>query len=156
MTNLPFPETGAIKCIWGTDNKDPKLTPFEAVFDRICDFLSKSHTDNLVICITGDLVHDNLIAGAPCNELFYTIIQKLANIAPIHIITDNQASVNPLDSCMSGLQQYDNVAFIKDIAGNVYFGIVAIQDVGNTSGRVTDLPHAIKIGDVYPGYDCPI
>jgi DNA repair exonuclease SbcCD ATPase subunit len=164
---LPVPKANVINHIChisdihirpGTDSKDSKLTRFEeyiTVFQRIADFLSKQYTKNdLVICITGDIFHDNKKAGAPCIELFFEIIHILASIAPIYIIRGNhdynQASISPQDmigSFKRGLESFNNVAYIQDSgvyqAANIGFGVVAIQDAlraGDTHGRVVELP----------------
>lgn len=166
--SLPLPKSGFIRKIChisdihirpGTESKNCKYSRFDeyiSVFQRICHFLENNlcKTDDMVICITGDIVHDNKKAGAPCIEIFYEIMLKLSDIAPIYIIRGNhdynQASIETQDmitSLMYGLHFKSNIAYLSEtgyyIANDVCFGVVGIQDAlyaGNTHGRVNDLP----------------
>jgi DNA repair exonuclease SbcCD ATPase subunit len=168
IIDLPLPVSGRIRKIChisdihiraGTDNNDPKLTRFDeyvGVIDRISKWLEKNHArdGDMVIVLTGDIVHDNKKAGAPCIELFYEVMNRLARIAPVYMIRGNhdynQASVVPQDmltSLMHGMKAWENVVYLKETghyrALNVGFGLVAIQDalkVGDTHGRVEQLP----------------
>lgn len=139
----------------GIDTLDPKITRFteyEIVFKRIITFLKNLNYTNMIICITGDIVHDKRKAGATCINLVNTFINQLADIAPVYIIRGNhdydQASLTKQDmlsSYMSGFSK--NVTYLNTtgvyVTNNVCFGVVAIQDVlkqGNTFGRVETLP----------------
>lgn len=168
IKSLPLPASGVINHIChisdihirsGAENNDPKLSRFDEyinVFDKIVCFLQHTYgeSNDMVICITGDIVHHHRIAGAPCIELFFEIMHKLSAIAPVYIIRGNhdynQASIAPQDmitAFMNGLKLCNNVAYLNTTgyydAGNVGFGVMAIQDVliaGNTCGRVESLP----------------
>lgn len=165
---LPVPKSGLVNHIChisdihiraGTENKDAKSTRYDEymnVFSKITTFLEANYSDSndMVICITGDIVHDNRKAGAPCIELFYEIMHRLGAIAPVYIIRGNhdynQASISPQDmltSLMHGLRLLPNIVYLSQTglyqAANVGFGLVAIQDVlipGDTCGRVENLP----------------
>ncbi len=164
-SNLPLPKSGIIRNIChisdihirpGTELRDnsTRFTEYATVFTRICSFLRTHKEDDLVICITGDIFHDNKKAGAPCIELFFMLIEMLADIVPIYIIRGNhdynQASIQDQDMLSAfkkPLDRFKNVAYLADTghytAGNVLFGLVAIQDVlksGNTHGTVNSLP----------------
>jgi len=168
---LPLPEKGYIRHIChisdihirsGTESKESKFSRFTEylnVFKRICSFLEEKYEKgdyekDLVIIITGDIVHDNKKAGAPCIELFYEIMLRLSNLAPIYIIRGNhdynQSSIETQDmitSLMIGLRSINNIAYLSQTgfyrANNVCFGVVAIQDTlyaGNTCGKTDHLP----------------
>ncbi len=166
--SLPVPKSGEVRKIChisdihiraGTDTFDPKVARVEeylGVIDKIVRFLEGlEDRDSLVIVITGDIVHDNKKAGAPCIELFYRIMKKLSSVAPVWIIRGNhdynQAAVvdqDILGSLMaSGLGDDGSVTYLRDtghyVGGNIGVGLVAIQDtlkVGDTHGRVAELP----------------
>ena len=161
---LPLPKSGIIKNVChisdlhiraGIDTLDPKITRFneyEIVFKRIIAFLKNLNHTDMIICITGDIVHDKRKAGATCINLVNTLIKLLADIAPVYIIRGNhdydQASLTKQDMLSSYMNGFPkNVAYLNAtgiyLAGNVCFGLVAIQDVlkqGNTFGRVENLP----------------
>lgn len=79
----------------GIDTLDPKITRFDeysAVFNRIYHFFASwraAKRDDLVIVITGDLLHDKRKAGATCINLVHSFIKNLADIAPVYIIRGN-------------------------------------------------------------------
>lgn len=165
---LPLPKSRQIRHIChiadihirpGTESKESRFSRFDEfleVFARIASFLEQKFCDSgdLVIVIAGDIVHDNRKAGAPCIELFYEIMRRLSDIAPIYIIRGNhdynQSSLVPQDilgSLIHGLRAYKNIAYLCETgiyeASNVLFGILAIQDAlkaGDTHGRVESLP----------------
>lgn len=171
IKDLPLPVSGKIKYIChisdihirsGTESKDDKFsryTEYISVFRDITKYLHNNYTNkDVVVCITGDILHDNKKAGAPCIELFYEIIGMLSDIAPVYIIRGNhdfnQASIHSQDmlkSLMYGTSHRKNVAYLSETgqynAGNVSFGVSAIQDVlesGNTCGVYENLPEFPK------------
>jgi len=159
IRELPLPKSGRINHIChisdihiraGIESKNDKCSRFSEytdVFDKISRFLRTHYVaDDVVICITGDILHDNRKAGAPCIELFYTILTELSRIAPVYVIRGNhdynQSSIESQDmitALMSGFKgvQNDNVAYLSQTghytAANVAFGVVAIQDVRSRS-----------------------
>lgn len=168
--SLPLPKSGRIRYIChiadihirpGTESKESRFSRFDEfleAFEKIALFLetndSTKDTGDLAIVIAGDIVHDNRKAGAPCIELFYEIMKRLSDIAPIYIIRGNhdynQSSIVPQDilgSLMYGLSTYKNIAYLSETglyrASNAVFGVLAIQDAlkaGDTHGRVDILP----------------
>jgi exonuclease SbcC len=166
VQTLPVPVSGIINHIChisdihirsGTESKDDKnsrFTEYINTFNSITNFLKTTYTNNdMVICIIGDILHDNKKAGAPCIELFYEIMNKLSDVAPVYIIRGNHdynqssiASQDLLGSLMYGLKHKNNVFYLSKTgqynAGNISFGVAAIQDVldaGNTCGLSNDL-----------------
>lgn len=106
----------------------------------------------MIIVITGDLVHDNRKIGALGIRLFNEIVGGLAGCAPVYIIRGNhdynQAATHRdqdlLGSLVAGLPKcrfpvvYWNETAVHHVGG-VAFGVLAIQDVlrpGNTSSAV--------------------
>lgn len=182
IRNLPLPLSGHINHIChitdihiraGIESKNDKHSRFNEyinVFDKIANFLKNKYPDNDVcICITGDILHDNKKAGAPCIELFYKIMNKLVEVAPVYLIRGNhdynQSSIETQDMLTALLSGYMNtpgtnqVAYLSETgqynAGNVSFGVMAIQDVlksGNTCGLVEqeDLPPFPSIDSLEP------
>jgi DNA repair exonuclease SbcCD ATPase subunit len=167
LKQLPLPKAGTIRRIChisdihippGTDTRDEKSNredEFLKVFRKIKGYLLKLKADDMIICITGDIVHDNRKAGAACIKLFYSIVNDLSQVAPVYIIRGNhdynQASIQDQDILGSFMHAYEgqisNIVYLDKTgiynAANVSFGLVAIQDVllpGGTSGCVTDIP----------------
>lgn len=166
---LPVPNTGRItKLVHLADlhirpgYQDERATRFDeyiGVFERVARFIHKlvkseeTNGNGVAIVIAGDVFHDHTKLGARGIELFYRIVRLLSKAgAPVYLMAGNHdlnasTSHNILASMMQGFKGDPRVAFLDKTgvysAGNVAFGVVAIQDAleaGNTHGRVSDLP----------------
>lgn len=164
--SLPLPRAGHIKHIIhvadihirpGIENKSDKssrYTEYSRVFQRILAFVqSFDQNGDTVMCIAGDILHDNKKVGASCIELFYEILGHISACIPIYIICGNhdynQASIESQDllSSLAHPLHHANIAYLQETgvysAANVDFGVLAIQRVlraGNTHGAVKELP----------------
>ena len=166
--HLPLPRAGRIRHIIhvadihirpGIENKNDKksrYTEYLHVFQRILAFVRETDKDHdTVMCIAGDILHDNKKVGASCIELFYEILSHISACIPIYIICGNhdynQASIESQDLLSSLAHPLhhanNNIAYLQETgvysAANVDFGLLAIQSVlraGNTHGAVKELP----------------
>jgi DNA repair exonuclease SbcCD ATPase subunit len=139
-----------------------KHNEFKYIFNKLYEYLEKVASDNGLIVITGDLLHNKDNLTPDCINITWDFLRTLSNIMPVILITGNHDFVetnnhikDSIFAILNDKQKNENIYYLRESGayryGNVCFGVSSLIDKQHIYAKDIKTNAQYKIGLYHGG-----